>query len=226
MVEAGKLGEGCVSWLDVEDLLTISFLLGLGDRLGWDFAEGKKKQEHCSCRFFFSFEMQATYLVSCGRLETFPRCWVQPATPQLLFLWENIKRQMRVSFIVRKTAWDTNKWTHLHYQPSFCSFLDYKYQHAVRASRHHANVLLLWCILLMSFSIPIPLFKSLYASLNLSFPLPSPEASIFRAAKAFRVTWSKRSELTERDWENAVQGLGNVFSVRKASFDRTFIVSV
>ena len=107
MVEAGKLGEGCVSWLDVEDLLTISFLLGLGDRLGWDFAEGKKKQEHCSCRFFFSFEMQATYLVSYGRLETFPRCWVQPATPQLLFLWENIKRQMRVSFIVRKTAWDT-----------------------------------------------------------------------------------------------------------------------
>ena len=78
----------------------------------------------------------------------------------------------------------------------------------------------------MSFSILIPLFKSLYASLNLSFPLPSPEASIFRAAKAFRVTWSKRSELTERDWENAVQGLGNVFSVRKASFDRTFIVSV
>ena len=42
----------------------------------------------------------------------------------------------------------------------------------------------------------------------------------FRAAKAFRVTWSNvfparlprihhRSELTERDWENAVQELVN-----------------
>ena len=71
---------------------------------------------------------------------------------------------------------------------------------------------------------PNPHFKSLYANLNLSFPLPSPEASLFRAAKVFQVTWSKRSELTERDWENAVQGLANVFSVRKASFDRTFIV--
>ena len=30
-------------------------------------------------------------------------------------------------------------------------------------------------------------------------------------AKAFRVTWSKRKcELTDRDWENAVQGLGKV----------------
>ena len=53
--------------------------------------------------------------------------------------------------------------------------------------------------------------------------MPSPEALLFRAAKAFRVTWSKRkweavshpfvrirhrSGLTERDWENAVQGLG------------------
>ena len=45
--------------------------------------------------------------------------------------------------------------------------------------------------------------------------LPSPKASLFRVAKAFRVTWSKpllrhRSELTERDCENAVQGLGDL----------------
>ena len=39
--------------------------------------------------------------------------------------------------------------------------------------------------------------------------LPSPLASLFPAAKAFRPVWSKRSELTERDWEKAVQGLGN-----------------
>ena len=49
--------------------------------------------------------------------------------------------------------------------------------------------------------------------------LPSPLASLFRAAKAFRVTYSKRRcfppvrlgyvELAERDWENAVQGIGN-----------------
>ena len=53
----------------------------------------------------------------------------------------------------------------------------------------------------------------------LSSQLPSPWASLFRAAKAFRVTWSKRkceafparspqirhrNELTDRDWENAV----------------------
>ena len=50
--------------------------------------------------------------------------------------------------------------------------------------------------------------------------LPSCWASLFRAAKSFLVTWSKqrcparsprtrhRSELTERVWEDAVQGLG------------------
>ena len=31
---------------------------------------------------------------------------------------------------------------------------------------------------------------------------------LFREAKAFRAVWSKRSELTETDWGNAVQGLG------------------
>ena len=39
--------------------------------------------------------------------------------------------------------------------------------------------------------------------------LPSPLTSIFRAAKAFQAVWFKQSELTERDWENAVQGVGN-----------------
>ena len=35
-------------------------------------------------------------------------------------------------------------------------------------------------------------------------------------AKAFRVTWSKRKcELTDRDWENAVQGLGLEFLAGK-----------
>ena len=49
--------------------------------------------------------------------------------------------------------------------------------------------------------------------------LPSPQASLFPTPKAFRVTWSwrkcerslrirHRSELTERDWENAVKVLG------------------
>ena len=50
----------------------------------------------------------------------------------------------------------------------------------------------------------------------LGFPLmkqllPSSKASLFRAAKAFGVTWPRirnRNELTERDWENAVQELG------------------
>ena len=32
---------------------------------------------------------------------------MQPTTTQILFLWENKKRQMRVSFTVRKTAWNT-----------------------------------------------------------------------------------------------------------------------
>ena len=53
--------------------------------------------------------------------------------------------------------------------------------------------------------------------------LPTSSGLIFLAAKAFRVTWSMRiceafparsprmrhrNELTESDWENAVQGLG------------------
>ena len=32
---------------------------------------------------------------------------------------------------------------------------------------------------------------------------------LMRSAFCRRVVWSKRNELTERDWENAVQGLGN-----------------
>ena len=69
--------------------------------------------------FFSSFEMQATYSVSSGRLEIFPRYWAQPATPQIPFFWENIKRQVRVSFTVRKTAWNTTSepasTTNLHF---------------------------------------------------------------------------------------------------------------
>ena len=51
--------------------------------------------------------------------------------------------------------------------------------------------------------------------------LPSLWASSFCAAKAFRVTWSKRkclprmrhrNELTDTDWENAVEGLDKVLS--------------
>ena len=46
--------------------------------------------------------------------------------------------------------------------------------------------------------------------------LPSLLASLFRAVYVFRVTWSKRfssrirhrNELTEKAWEDAVQGLG------------------
>ena len=46
--------------------------------------------------------------------------------------------------------------------------------------------------------------------------LPSLLASLFRAVYAFRVTWSERfssrirhrNELTEKAWEDAVQGLG------------------
>ena len=42
----------------------------------------------------------------------------------------------------------------------------------------------------------------------------SPQALLFPAGKAFRVTWSKwirhRSEQTERYWENAVQGPGKI----------------
>ena len=40
-------------------------------------------------------------------------------------------------------------------------------------------------------------------TLSVGPALPSPLVLLFRAAKAVRVTWSKRSELTERDWENA-----------------------
>ena len=54
----------------------------------------------------------------------------------------------------------------------------------------------------------------LFMSRNfLEYVLPSLLASLFRVAKAFRVPWSKRarirhrSELTKRDWENAVQDL-------------------
>ena len=55
----------------------------------------------------------------------------------------------------------------------------------------------------------------------LCFYLPSPQASFFLAAKAFRFTWSMRkcsprirhlNELTERDQKNAVQGRGNAFT--------------
>ena len=42
--------------------------------------------------------------------------------------------------------------------------------------------------------------------------MPCPQASLFRAANAFRVTWSERvrhrNALTEIAWEDAVQGLG------------------
>ena len=48
--------------------------------------------------FFASFEMQATYPVSSARGEIFPRYFVQPAFPQILFFWETIEREIHVSF--------------------------------------------------------------------------------------------------------------------------------
>ena len=54
------------------------------------------------------------------------------------------------------------------------------------------------------------------AASGLGEALPSLLASLFRAVYAFRVTWSERfssrirhrNELTEKAWEDAVQGLG------------------
>ena len=69
---------------------------------------------------------------------------------------------------------------------------------------------------------------------------PSPLASLFRVAYAFRVTWSGRSpgirhrkSLTEKDWKHAVQGQGrpcvrslNTFTfllyLKKKTFSKPF----
>lgn len=60
-------------------------------------------------RFTLSLLWNASYIlgVQWSRLEIFSRYCVQPATPQIIFLWENIERQMRVPFTVRKAAWNT-----------------------------------------------------------------------------------------------------------------------
>ena len=70
-------------------------------------------------------------------------------------------------------------------------------------------------------------FSQVVLSRIVDIYLPSPLASFFLAAKAFRVTWSMRkceafpvpsprirhrNELTERDWENAIQGLGKIYT--------------
>ena len=57
---------------------------------------------------------------------------------------------------------------------------------------------------------------------NDCLPLPCPWASLFRAANAFRVTWSERvfffsqirqgNALNEIAWEDAVQGVGMAMS--------------
>jgi len=39
--KAAELAVGGVSRLDVKGLVKMSFILGLGDGLGWDFAKGK-----------------------------------------------------------------------------------------------------------------------------------------------------------------------------------------
>ena len=41
VLEAAELNVGGVSSLDVEGPCKMTFLLGLGDGLGWDFAKGK-----------------------------------------------------------------------------------------------------------------------------------------------------------------------------------------
>ena len=66
---------------------------------------------------------------------------------------------------------------------------------------------------------PCPAFLMIARTVqNDCLPLPCPWASLFRAANAFRVTWSKRvifsaqirhrNALTEIAWEDAEQGLG------------------
>ena len=61
----------------------------------------------------------------------------------------------------------------------------------------------------------------------LSAVLPCPSALLFRAANAFRVTWSERvrhrNALTEIAWEDAVQGLGMAMSTVASEKNREML---
>ena len=61
----------------------------------------------------------------------------------------------------------------------------------------------------------------------LSAVLPCPQALLFRAAHAFRVTWSERvrhrNALTEIAWEDAVQGLGMAMSTVASEKNREML---
>ena len=49
MLEVAEPNVGGVSSLDVEGPCKMTFLLGLGDGLGWDFAKGKITGTLCQC---------------------------------------------------------------------------------------------------------------------------------------------------------------------------------
>ena len=69
----------------------MTFLLALGDGLGCDFAKGKITGTLFMKVFLPPSKCRVTYPVSSARGEIFPRYFVQPAFPQILFFWETIE---------------------------------------------------------------------------------------------------------------------------------------